>query len=116
MGNALLDFYKERDLMDEARKLFDEMPELDCLSYNIVITGYAWNGKYKSSLDLVYDLQFKRFANRRQLPFATMLNVAGSITLVKMGQKIHSQAIVMTAILETRGKFSRRYVCQTDMF
>ncbi|KAH0969596.1 hypothetical protein GBA52_028522 [Prunus armeniaca] len=34
VGNALLDFYSKHDCSVEVRKLFDEMPELDGISYN----------------------------------------------------------------------------------
>jgi len=38
VGNALLDFYSKHGRVLEARKLFDEMPELDGVSYNVIIT------------------------------------------------------------------------------
>lgn len=41
VGNALLDFYSKHDRMKNVRKFFDEMLDLDGVSYNIVITSYA---------------------------------------------------------------------------
>lgn len=99
VGNALLDYYSKHNRVDEARKLFDEMPELDGVSYNVVITGYAWNGQFKESFDLFSQLQLARF-DRRQFPFATLLSIAANNLNLKMGQQIHCQAIAVGANFE----------------
>lgn len=100
VGNALLDFYSKHDCIKHARKLFDEMPELDGISYNVIITGYAWDGQYEESLHLFRELQDTKF-DRRQFPFATMSSIAANTLDLEMGRQIHSQAIVTTADLET---------------
>ncbi|XP_061358566.1 putative pentatricopeptide repeat-containing protein At2g01510 [Gastrolobium bilobum] len=99
VANALLDFYSKHDHVVEARKLFVEMPELDGISYNVLITCYAWNGRIKESLELFMELQFTRF-DRRQFPFATLLSIAATALNLEMGRQIHSQAIVTGAISE----------------
>ncbi|PON38193.1 DYW domain containing protein [Parasponia andersonii] len=96
VGNALLDFYSKLDCPIEARKLFDEMPKLDSVSYNIMITGHVWNGQFKECLDLFRLLQFSKF-DRRQFPFATMLSMAAVTSNLEMGKQIHSQTIMTTA-------------------
>ncbi|KAL4377019.1 hypothetical protein GQ457_02G012880 [Hibiscus cannabinus] len=96
VGNALLDFYSKHDCLVEARKLFDEMPDLDGISYNIIITCYAWFGQHEEAIRLFRELQFTRF-NRRQFPFATMLSIAANALDLQMGQKLHSLAILTTA-------------------
>ncbi|KAL0014654.1 hypothetical protein SO802_001723 [Lithocarpus litseifolius] len=96
VGNALLDFYSKHSRVLEARKFFDEMPELDGVSYNVIISGYAWDGKIKESLDLFRELQYTRF-DRRQFPLATLLSIAANTLDLEMGRQIHSQAIVSTA-------------------
>lgn len=96
VGNALLDFYSKHDCVDDARKLFDEMPELDCVSYNMIITCYAWNRNQKGSLDLFRELQFTMF-DRRNFPFATMLSLAANRLDLELGRQIHAQALVTSA-------------------
>lgn len=100
VANALLDFYSKHDFVVEARKLFDEMPEVDGISYNVIIAGYAWNGQLRESLDLFRELQFTKF-DRRQFPFATMLSIAAVSLNLEMGQQIHSQAVVTIADSES---------------
>ncbi|XAR52058.1 hypothetical protein NMG60_11006908 [Bertholletia excelsa] len=101
--NALLDFYsKLSDSIDNVRKLFDEMPEKDGVSYNVMITGYARDGQYNESIQLFYELLLAGF-ERSKLPFATMLSIAANASSLEMGRQIHAQAIVttMTADSET---------------
>lgn len=99
VGNALLDFYSKHECLGKVKELFDEMLELDGVSYNILITSYAWNGKLKESFDLFAELQLTRFS-RRNFPFATMLSVAANTQDLKMGREIHAQVLVTTADLE----------------
>ena len=99
VGNALLDFYSKHDRVDLARKLFHEMPELDGISYNVVITGHAWNGQFEESFDLFRQLQFTRF-DRRQFPFATLLSIATNTLNWRIGRQIHCQAIAVGAYLD----------------
>ncbi|XP_057784396.1 putative pentatricopeptide repeat-containing protein At2g01510 [Salvia miltiorrhiza] len=101
VGNALLDFYSKHDCMEDVRKLFDEMMELDCVSYNIVITSYAWNEKIEEVFELFSELQLSKFS-RRNFPFATLLSIAANMQYIKMGRQIHAQALLTTADLETQ--------------
>ncbi|XVF57700.1 hypothetical protein PTKIN_Ptkin07bG0003000 [Pterospermum kingtungense] len=96
VGNALLDFYSKHDCLVEARKFFDEMPDLDGISYNVIITCYAWFGQHEEAIRLFRELQFTQFS-RRQFPYATMLSIAANAINLQMGQQIHSLAIVTTA-------------------
>ncbi|XP_012067344.1 putative pentatricopeptide repeat-containing protein At2g01510 isoform X1 [Jatropha curcas] len=96
VGNALLDFYSKHDCLVEARKLFYKMPELDGVSYNMMITAYAWTGLIKESINLFRKLQFTKY-DRRNFPFATMLSLAANMLDLQMGRQLHSQAIVTTA-------------------
>ncbi|KAK8473233.1 hypothetical protein PHAVU_001G085300 [Phaseolus vulgaris] len=99
VANALLDFYSKHDRVVEVRKLFYEMPEVDGISYNVIITCCAWNERVEESLELFRDLQFTRF-DRRQFPFATLLSITANALNLEVGRQIHSQAIVTDAISE----------------
>ncbi|KAI4350441.1 hypothetical protein L6164_004896 [Bauhinia variegata] len=96
VANALLDFYSKQDCLVEVRKLFHEMPELDGISYNIIIACYAWNGQLRESLDLFRELRFTRF-DRRKFPFPTLLSIVANTLNPEMGRQIHSQAVVTGA-------------------
>ncbi|KAK1432662.1 hypothetical protein QVD17_09560 [Tagetes erecta] len=99
VSNAFLDFYSKHDSIDDAKRLFDEMMLLDCVSYNVIITGFVWAGKLEEALNLFRELQWTDF-NRKQFPFATMLSLAATETNLKLGKQIHAQALVTEANLD----------------
>ncbi|KAD6118762.1 hypothetical protein R6Q59_024945 [Mikania micrantha] len=99
VSNAILDFYSKHDSIDDAKRLFDEMMLLDCVSYNVIIAGFVWAGRLKESLNLFHELQLTNF-NRKQFPFSTMLSLAASETNLKLGKQIHAQALVTQASLD----------------
>ncbi|XP_071731252.1 putative pentatricopeptide repeat-containing protein At2g01510 [Rutidosis leptorrhynchoides] len=99
VSNAFLDFYSKHDSIDDAKRLFDEMSLLDCVSYNVIITGFVWAGRLKESLNLFHELQSTSF-NRKEFPFATMLSVASTLGSLKMGRQIHTQALVTGAVMD----------------
>lgn len=101
LGNAFLDFYSKQDQINEARKLSEDMPELDGVSYNILITGYAWVGEVKAYKEIFRRLQSTRF-DCRHYPFAPLLSLAASTGDLEMGRQIHLQAIVTSADSETQ--------------
>lgn len=99
VGNALLDLYSKHDQLVEARKFFNEMPEVDGITYNIIITGCSWAGQYEESVELFCRLQSTRF-DREQFPFATMLSIAANMLDLSMGRTIQSLALRCTANTE----------------
>ncbi|KAI5674926.1 hypothetical protein M9H77_05876 [Catharanthus roseus] len=96
VANTMLDFYSKQVRIDDAIKLFDEVPELDGVSYNIIITGYANNEQYEESVNIFRRLQLTRF-NRRGFPFETMLSIAANVLNLEMGRQIHAQTILTMA-------------------
>ncbi|XP_031379999.1 putative pentatricopeptide repeat-containing protein At2g01510 [Punica granatum] len=96
LGNALLDFYSKHDQIRDARKLFEEMPEIDDVSYNILIAGYAWVGEVRACKEIFRGLQSTRYGGRH-FPFAPLLSLAANTCDLEMGRQIHSQTIVTTA-------------------
>ncbi|XP_071691626.1 pentatricopeptide repeat-containing protein At1g71490-like [Rutidosis leptorrhynchoides] len=52
MYNALVFMYGKCGDLKSARKLFDEMPERDCVSWNSIISGYASKGMWREAFEL----------------------------------------------------------------
>ena len=50
--NALIAMYARFGLMDVARRLFDEMPERDSVSWSTMISAYASRGVWKEAFEL----------------------------------------------------------------
>jgi pentatricopeptide repeat protein len=81
INNSLLDFYSKCDCIGEMEKLFDGMPECDNVSYNVMFAGYAWRRCAGTVLRLFREMQTLGF-DRQALPYATLLSVAVSATLL----------------------------------
>ncbi|CAI0457866.1 unnamed protein product [Linum tenue] len=101
VGNALLDLYSKLDCVSEASKLFYEMPEPDGVSYNVLITAFAWVGQFRESINLFRELQYTRF-DRKKFPFSTMFSIASNKLDLQMGHQLHSQSIVTGAISDAQ--------------
>ncbi|KAJ0988743.1 hypothetical protein J5N97_007099 [Dioscorea zingiberensis] len=94
VNNSLLDFYSKCDRISDARKLFDEMAERDNVSYNVMISGYAWNGRTREFMELLWEMQSLGF-DPKQFPFASMLSIAGALPNLEMGKQMHAQVILL---------------------
>ncbi|KAL5222157.1 hypothetical protein ABZP36_026870 [Zizania latifolia] len=94
VNNSLLDFYSKCDRLGDMRRLFDEMPERDNVSYNVVIASYAWNQCAGTVLRLFREMQKLGFV-RQALPYASTLSLAGSLPHVQIGKQIHAQLILL---------------------
>lgn len=50
--NALVAMYGKFGLLDVARDLFDKMPERDAISWNTIISSYAFRGRWKEAFEV----------------------------------------------------------------
>lgn len=56
VGNALVAFYANCREIEVSRKVFDEMPDRDIVSWNSMISGYTANGYVDDAVMLFYDM------------------------------------------------------------
>ncbi|XP_039124237.1 putative pentatricopeptide repeat-containing protein At2g01510 [Dioscorea cayenensis subsp. rotundata] len=99
VNNSLLDFYWKCGCVSEATKLFDEMAERDNVSYNVMVSGYAWDGRTREFVELFWEMQYLGF-DRKQFPFASMLSITGALSDFQMGKQIHAQVIVLDLVID----------------
>ncbi|KZV20225.1 pentatricopeptide repeat-containing protein-like [Dorcoceras hygrometricum] len=59
LGNGLIDMYVKCGWLDYGRKIFDEMPERDLISWTSLIVGYAKDGDLRSAVELFHALPVK---------------------------------------------------------
>ncbi|GLT44642.1 hypothetical protein SLA2020_185280 [Shorea laevis] len=59
VGNTMIDMYVKCGCLDSGRKLFDEMPERDVISWTELIVAYAKNGNMESAGQLFDGLPVK---------------------------------------------------------
>ncbi|GLT84096.1 hypothetical protein SLE2022_023470 [Rubroshorea leprosula] len=66
--NSLVSFYSACGFLNSARKLFDEMPNRDFVSWNAMIIGYLRSGKLGEALDL-----FRRMDRRNIITWNSII-------------------------------------------
>ncbi|KAI3464591.1 hypothetical protein Pfo_021254 [Paulownia fortunei] len=59
IANRLLQMYARCGRIDDARSLFDEMPQRNCFTWNTLLEGYAKSGHKNDSLNLFYSMPHK---------------------------------------------------------
>lgn len=59
VGNSLIDMHVKCGLLDDGRKIFDEMPERDVISWTTLIVAYAKKGLMPDALELFEKLPVK---------------------------------------------------------
>ncbi|XP_074276488.1 pentatricopeptide repeat-containing protein At4g13650-like [Silene latifolia] len=57
VGSSLIDMYSKCGAVEDAHKMFLEMPEKNIVSWNSVITGYAQNGFSKEAILLFHQIE-----------------------------------------------------------
>ncbi|KAJ8753450.1 hypothetical protein K2173_019849 [Erythroxylum novogranatense] len=88
VGSSVIDMYAKCGEIRDARKMFDEMPERNVVSWSGMIYGYAQMGENEQALKLFkealcLDLDVNDFT------FSSVIRVCGSSTLLELGKQIH---------------------------
>ncbi|KAK0597174.1 hypothetical protein LWI29_022573 [Acer saccharum] len=92
VGSSLVDMYAKCGDLKIARKVFDEMPERNVVSWCGMIYGYSEFGEDEEALKLFKqavctDLQVNDFT------FASVISVCGDSTLLELGKQIHGLCV-----------------------
>lgn len=56
IGNALVAMYGKCGCLREARKVLDQMPERDVVSWNSMVAGYAQSGQFHDALEICREM------------------------------------------------------------
>ncbi|PON57765.1 DYW domain containing protein [Parasponia andersonii] len=57
VGNGLVAMYGKCDRLLEARRVLDEMPRRDVVSWNSVVAGYAQNARFEDALEVCREME-----------------------------------------------------------
>eukprot|EP01018_Ginkgo_biloba_P001960 Gb_38297 [translate_table: standard] len=92
VGGALIDMYAKCGSVEDAHKVFNEMPKRDVVSWNAMITGYAQNGPGEEAVKLFCQMQ-QAGTKPSQFTFASVLKTCASLATLEQGQHVHAQVI-----------------------
>jgi pentatricopeptide repeat protein len=89
---GLENMYAKCRQVNEARKVFDRMPERDLVSWNTIVAGYSQNGMARMALEMV-----KSMCEENLKPsFITIVSVLPAVSalrLISVGKEIHGYAM-----------------------
>ncbi|XP_019087152.1 PREDICTED: putative pentatricopeptide repeat-containing protein At5g47460 [Camelina sativa] len=92
LSNSLMRFYKTSDSLEDAHKVFDEMPEPDVISWNSLVSGYVQSGRFQEGLSLFLELHRSDvFPN--EFSFTAALAACARLRHLLLGASIHSKTV-----------------------
>ncbi|KAH9320127.1 hypothetical protein KI387_021896 [Taxus chinensis] len=89
--SSLVDMYAKCGSTEDARKVFDKMPERDLVSWNAMIAGYAANSEDEEALDIFRQVQ-RVDMNQNQFTLSSALRACASLADLQEGVQVHSVA------------------------
>ncbi|CAK7342147.1 unnamed protein product [Dovyalis caffra] len=87
LGTALVDMYARCGSIEEAIRVFDELPERDALSWTALIAGFAMHGYAETALEY-FSRMVKSGLTPREITFTAVLSACSHGGLVKKGLEL----------------------------
>lgn len=89
--NSLINMYAKCGLPDEARKVFDEMPQRDMVSWTAVITGFSQNDRAEEAFSLFFEMLRNGFVPN-QFTLGSVLKAGGALGESE-GRQVHGLCV-----------------------
>ncbi|CAN8326721.1 unnamed protein product [Cochlearia groenlandica] len=115
ISNSLISMYAKLCRTDSARKVFDEMPQRDTVSYCSIVNCYCQNGLLYEALQLVKEMYFDGFVPKPEL-VASLLSLCIRVgsnnkvarmlhALVLVDERMKGSILLSTALVDMYLKF-----------
>lgn len=92
--NRVMLMHVKCGMMRDARKLFEEMPERNLVSWNTIIAGLVDSGEYLEAFGLFLTM-WEEFSEGDSRLLATMIRASSGLGFMSMGKQLHSCALKM---------------------
>ncbi|XP_072995028.1 pentatricopeptide repeat-containing protein At4g15720 [Typha latifolia] len=112
VGNYLITAYVRCQTIVNARKMFDEMPETNVVSWTSLMAGYVDAGQPEKAI-LLFGAMGRFGVEANSYTFATAVNACSHLADLKLGRRIHAKielfglrpdVVVSTALIDMYGK------------
>lgn len=90
--NALITMYSKCGDLEEARRLFDDLPYRDVVSWTAMVTGYAQQGFHDEAIEFFQKMQ-QQGIKPDKMTFTSVLTACSSPALLEQGKKFHQQLV-----------------------
>uniref|UniRef100_A0A165YGN5 Uncharacterized protein n=2 Tax=Daucus carota subsp. sativus TaxID=79200 RepID=A0A165YGN5_DAUCS len=95
LRNRLIVFYTKCECLEDARMVFDEIPERNVVSWTAMISGYSRRGYASEALVLFVEM-LKSGIEPNEFTFATVLTSCSGVSGLLHGRQIHSHIIKLS--------------------
>lgn len=111
-GSLMISFLAKIGDIDEARRVFDEMPERDVVCWNSMIGGYVQVGGFDLSFGLFFEM-LQCGVGPSPVTLASLIQACAGIGRLELGKCIHgflvgfgmgSDVLVLTSLVDMYGK------------
>ncbi|PON75769.1 Tetratricopeptide-like helical domain containing protein [Parasponia andersonii] len=112
VNNSLIDLYFKCGTVIYAKNVFEKMPKVDVVSWNVMISGYVEVGNYFGALG-IYDSMKDAGVRPDAITFTSVLPACSQLAALKKGKEIHksiidhkleNDVVVMGALLDMYAK------------
>ncbi|GFY96286.1 pentatricopeptide repeat (PPR-like) superfamily protein [Actinidia rufa] len=87
--NSLMDMYAELGWVETVKKVFDEMPERDSVSWNVLISGYVRCNRFEDAIDVFRRMQRESNAKPDEATVVSTLSACTALKNLELGKEIH---------------------------
>ncbi|OVA11522.1 Pentatricopeptide repeat [Macleaya cordata] len=112
VGVGLIEVYSKCDLIEDARKVFDTLPERDVIAWNVMISGYSQSGDDNEAISLFFKMQEEGHSfNRTTL--SSVLKSTASSQAIDVSKQVHALIVktvfqsdnyVVNSLIDSYGK------------
>ncbi|ESQ47589.1 hypothetical protein EUTSA_v10020066mg [Eutrema salsugineum] len=88
--NSLLHFYAECGELDLARKVFDEMPQRNVVSWTSMICGYARRDLAKDAVDLFFEMIRSEDVRPNSFTMVCVVSACAKLEDLETGEKVYA--------------------------
>ncbi|GFZ11125.1 tetratricopeptide repeat (TPR)-like superfamily protein [Actinidia rufa] len=92
LQNHLLNMYGKCGALKDARKVFDEMPQRNVVSWTSVIAGYSHHGQEVDALRLYFQMR-QCGLMPDQFTFGSIIKACSSLNAIELGRQLHGLVI-----------------------
>lgn len=91
VGSAIVDMYAKCGHLADARRLFDDMPERNVVSWSALICGYADAGMHPAAMG-IFRLALEEAVPVNDYTVSCIIRVCAAATLFELGAQVHARA------------------------
>ncbi|KAL3535641.1 hypothetical protein ACH5RR_004102 [Cinchona calisaya] len=89
---SLINFYAKCGALDFARRVFDEMPEKDVVSWTVLISGFVAEGNGREGVELFCEMR-REGVRPNEFTLATVLKGCSMVSDLEFGKQLHAEVV-----------------------